>query len=309
VRRGGELALVAFLAILSGCTTEQRSFRAAESARPLSAGRDLIHPELRNRLTEAQPGELIDVVVAVREEKPFRPLTPLVRWDSRYGPFNRDLLATRQREFDEELSERMVKMAPRAARISAQGGVIGEYYALCNCFVASATPKAIEELSEDAEVLALEPADLKGTLHLGETLSVARDRINSDPFFNAGYDGAAWELFVGVLDTGIAINPPSIHYNPTHIDFQRDCVWGGTNCEFTGDPRWNSYDNYGHGTSIAHVITGNAQAGVEHCGVGAPSGLVENHGWRGVPVRNRLRGSVAGPLRRAQGLRPSCLLR
>jgi len=183
------------------------------------------------------------VIVGIKETVPIAPLTSLTGTESRYGPANRQLMTQRQIEFQALHAARSATMDDAVRAIHAAGGATGDRFALCNCFEARATKATLEKLALRDDVVAVSPANLTGELHapVSSPLSTARAAMNSDTYFAWGFDGAGSGLFVGVIDTGISTTQSLS--GPTHVDFMKDCVFGDTNCDFTGDPIWSSSDS------------------------------------------------------------------
>jgi len=87
----------------------------------------------------------------------------------------------------------------------------------------------------------------------------ARTIIRSDPYFNLGQNGG----FIGLLDTGVT-DTHEVFSSPDNLDFLRDCINGGTNCN-TGT--LTTTDIWPHGTSSAGIITAGTGNSAAHRGV------------------------------------------
>lgn len=126
---------------------------------------------------------------------------------------------------------------------------------------------AVARLAERADVVYIEPDDT-GTeppqnANNNDDLQDGRARIVSDPYFNLGQT-SGW---IGLLDTGMRFRH-NLFNNPSHIDFRRDCVNGGANCNRGSSLNPND-DCWDHGTSSAAIISGNNRAGDASRGVTA----------------------------------------
>jgi hypothetical protein len=77
--------------------------------------------------------------------------------------------------------------------------------------------------------------------------------------------------FVGLLDTGVRTSHTTFAASGgDRIDFLRDCVNGGTTCNDTSAPGFNTDDNcWNHGTATASIFTGNANQGIDFQGATA----------------------------------------
>ena len=87
----------------------------------------------------------------------------------------------------------------------------------------------------------------------------ARAIIRSDPYFNLGQNGG----FIGLLDTGVT-DTHEVFSAPDNLDFLRDCVNGGANCN-TGTI--TTTDIWPHGTSSAGIVSAGTGNSVAHRGV------------------------------------------
>ena len=126
---------------------------------------------------------------------------------------------------------------------------------------------AVARLAERPDVVYIEPDDT-GTeppqnANNNDDLQDGRARIVSDPYFNLGQT-SGW---IGLLDTGMRFRH-NLFNNPSHIDFRRDCVNGGANCNRGSSLNPND-DCWDHGTSSAAIISGNNRAGDASRGVTA----------------------------------------
>lgn len=83
--------------------------------------------------------------------------------------------------------------------------------------------------------------------------------IRSDPYFNLGQNGG----FIGLLDTGVT-DTHEVFSSPDNLDFLRDCVNGGANCN-TGTI--TTIDIWPHGTSSAGIISAGTGNSAAHRGV------------------------------------------
>ena len=119
---------------------------------------------------------------------------------------------------------------------------------------------AVERLAADEEVLFIEPVETTDAPPQNDVVD-GRASIVSDPYFNLGLT-TGW---IGLLDTGVR-RTHVVFNSPSHIDFMRDCVNGGANCN-TGTALNPNDDCWDHGTSSAAIITANGRQGNAFRGV------------------------------------------
>lgn len=231
---------------------------------------------------KVRPDELVEVVITVAEPRPMKALPRLDPAELRESHANQLRLAARQHAFDQERAWRLLSQERHVAAVRARGGELVEQHTLCNCFTARVPAAAVEALARDPEVRSVdlrytnvEPPDANPNNDLID----GRARINSDVYFNAGYDGSKGGYYVGVLDTGVR-SSHTMFTAPDHIIFERDCTAGGVNCENTGNANWSSDDDcWNHGTQTIGIITGNANVGADWRGV--TNALVDS--WKVYP--------------------------
>jgi len=225
-----------------------------------------VDPGLAETLAKARPDELVEVLITVAEPRPMPALPRLDPKEAREAHANQLRLASRQHAFDVERDRRFQSQRRHVAAVMARGGQLVEQHALCNCFTARVPAAAIEALAKDPEIRAVDPRftnTVPPDANPNNDLIDGRTRINSDYYYNAGFDGTKPGYYVGVLDTGIR-SSHVMFAAPDHIAFERDCTVGGTNCENTGHANWTADDDcWNHGTKTIGIITGNANVGAD----------------------------------------------
>jgi len=151
----------------------------------------------------------------------------------------------------------------RQARERKVGSVeFVESFWLVNTVLVKAPLAAVPVLLGYQEVLYVEPQH-SGEKPPANDIAAGRGDIVSDPYFNLGQT-SGW---IGLLDTGARFSH-TLFTSPSHIDYRRDCVNGGSNCNSGGSLNPND-DCWNHGTSTAAVITGNNNLGNGSRGVTA----------------------------------------
>ena len=124
---------------------------------------------------------------------------------------------------------------------------------------------AVPKLIEQEDVLYIEPQNSgekppQNAIN-NDDVDDGRRLIVSDPYFNLGQTGG----WIGLLDTGMRFTH-SLFTNPSNVDFRRDCVNGGSNCN-TGTNLNPNDDCWDHGTSSGAIIVANANQGNAFRGV------------------------------------------
>jgi len=120
-----------------------------------------------------------------------------------------------------------------------------------------------------------------------------RAEIVSDPYFGLSLT-SGW---IGLLDTGL--RRTHVQFNqPSHIDFMRDCVNGGADCN-TGANLNPNDDCWNHGTSSAAIITANARRGNAFRGV---TGITLDS-WKLYPSSTNAAGACNGFLNSTAAVR------
>lgn len=141
----------------------------------------------------------------------------------------------------------------------------------------------VERLAEDEEVLYIEPDNTFDAPPQDDVVDGRRD-IVSDPYFDLGLT-TGW---IGLLDTGVR-RSHVLFNSPSHIDFMRDCVNGGADCN-TGTALNPNDDCWNHGTSSAAIITANARQGDAFRGV---TGITLDS-WKVYPSSTDANGNCNG---------------
>lgn len=118
---------------------------------------------------------------------------------------------------------------------------------------------AVSALAERQDILYIQPAisgeEPPQNANNNDDVDDGRARMVSDPYFNLGQTGG----WIGLLDTGMRFTHTQLT-SPSHVDFRRDCVNGGANCN-TGTTLNPVDDCWDHGTSSGAIITANANQG------------------------------------------------
>jgi subtilisin family serine protease len=224
------------------------------------AARDPVHPLLRRWLDERDPADQEELLVVTRETVPIPRFPEPALDEPRDSGRNRELLARSQRLVDEIAQRRAQGGRALAERVAAVGGKVLEEFWLISGAVVTMPLDGVRRLADSEDVISIEPR------HTGEEppqddVADARSRIDSDPYFDLGQTGG----WIGLLDTGARFTHTLLS-NPSNVDFRRDCVNGGADCNTgTGlDPNDTSWN---HGTCSAAILVGNSNQGEDYRGV------------------------------------------
>jgi len=142
-----------------------------------------------------------------------------------------------------------------------------ERFWLVNAMLVEMPLGAVRELADREDVLYVEPRfageEPPQNANPNDDVDDGRARIVSDPYFGLGLTGG----WIGLLDTGLRFTH-TLFNSPSHIDFRRDCINGGADCN-TGSNLNPNDDCWNHGTSSAAIISGNDNLGNAFRGVTA----------------------------------------
>lgn len=235
---------------------------------PAPRGRDKISPRLANWLIERDPEEREVIVINLAETLTI-PRFPEPEIDEpRDSAGNQRLLEEAQSMVGELQERRLGSNARLVEELGRQyqARVIERFW-LVNALTVEMPLGAVARLAQRPDVLYIEPDDTGAeppqNTNNNDDVQDGRARIVSDPYFNLGQT-SGW---IGLLDTGMRFTH-NLFNSPSHIDFRRDCVNGGADCNSGGSLNPND-DCWDHGTSSAAIISGNNRAGVAFRGVTA----------------------------------------
>lgn len=235
--------------------------------------REKLHPALKAEVQKLSSGAAPDrterVVVNFKE---YMKIPRFPRPDvsqPRDSAFNQSAMA-RAAQMVEEIRQ---SRAPRYDSLAQElghlyGARVTETFWLINGVEVELPLSAVSRLASRADVLYVEPSESGEAPpqngNGSDDIDDGRFRIASDPYFNLGQTGG----WIGLLDTGVRFSH-TLFNNPSHIDFRRDCVVGGSDCNTMNAGFNPSDDCWNHGTSTADIITGNENMGFPFRGVSA----------------------------------------
>jgi serine protease AprX len=218
-----------------------------------------IHPLLGKWMSERSGEDREQVLISFRDDLHMPRFPDPEPDETRRSAANRgasrnaqrlvkEVSAARAERYDELSRElRELKCEPR------------ETFWIVNSMLVDMPLEAVSKLAERDDVLYVEPRfageEPPQNTNANDDVDDGRARIVSDPYFNLGQTGG----WIGLLDTGLRFTHTQFN-SPSHIDFRRDCVNGGADCN-TGAGLNPNDDCWNHGTSSAAIITGNANQG------------------------------------------------
>jgi serine protease AprX len=228
--------------------------------------RDKVHPTLRRWLGERSDEEREQIVVVLSDTMAIPRFPEPAIEEPRQTDRNQRLI-----ERGEELVRSIeAQRAPGYEQFETQltdyDAVLVERFWIINGVVVEMPLSAVERLASRDDVVSIEPR-FSGEEPPQDEVDDGRARIRSDPYFNLAPPlgpqlNGGW---IGLLDTGVRFSHTQLT-NPSHIDFRRDCINGGADCN-TGTTLNPNDDCWNHGTSSAAIIVANANQGNDFRGV------------------------------------------
>jgi len=254
--------------------------KLSRAHRALGTNSAAIHPRLAATLESAAADTPLEVIIAARS---IARLSSLPRYDRELDaddPYNLEIEYQREllRRADGEL--RALERAPLVAAVEELGGRVIEQFRVGNALVVETSAGSLRALLEErAEIAAVSPV-ASDEAPAAYYIDDGRARQDSDPFEEAGYDGAGYR--VGLLDTGLY----AAHYvfnSPDPVYIHRDCWWTpNSDCSESGFFPWYLYYDAGdpaasggHGTGMADILAGNSRLGDGYRGV-APGAHIDS---------------------------------
>lgn len=221
-----------------------------------------INPLVRKAISSSRSGERIEVLV-VFDDPVGIPRFPEPATGERGANGADREYAARREEIVKSLEARRAADNEPLAIVRQFNGEVLERFWLINAVRVQIPVDAIEKLATNARVLAIDPTatDIPPPQDADATNDVDDGRaiIRSDPYFNLGLNSG----FIGLLDTGVR-DTHVVFASPDNLDFLRDCVGGGANCN-TG--AITTTDPWPHGTASAAIISAGTGGGAAFRGV------------------------------------------
>lgn len=221
-----------------------------------------INPLVRKEIASIDPGQRIEVLVVFEDPVGVSRFPEPATGERGADGADRRFSARRE-EIIKSLEARRAADQEPVAILREVGAEIIERFWLINAVKVQMPAGAIEKLAANALVLAIDPTatDIPPPQDADATNDVDDGRavIRSDPYFGLGLNSG----FIGLLDTGVR-DTHAVFGSPDNLDFLRDCVGGGTNCN-TG--AITTTDPWPHGTSSAAIISAGTGGGAAFRGV------------------------------------------
>jgi serine protease AprX len=245
-----------------------------------------IHPVLRTLLDE-RPNDREQLLINLSDDMTIPRFPEPSMDEARESEANR-VASERAEALIREITDRRAENHERLSRELSESYEceVLETYWLVNAMLVEMPLTAVPALAEREDVLSVEPRytgeEPPQNPNANDDVDDGRARMVSDPYFN--FIGG----FIGLLDTGVRFTHTQFN-NPSNIDFRRDCVNGGADCN-TG-PNLNPNDDcWNHGTSTAAIITGNANQGDAFRGVTR----ITLDSWKVYPTASDASGNCVG---------------
>jgi hypothetical protein len=225
-----------------------------------------IHPLLQRWLRERPGGEAEVIVINFRDDFRIPRFPEPSVGEPRSAARNKRALARADALVAEITARRAgpYKEITQMLRDSYKAEMLETFW-LIKAVTVKMPLEMVPRLAERKEVMYLEPDTTEDkppqNANNADDVDDGRGRINSDPFFNLGQTGG----FIGLLDSGIRATHRQFT-SPSNIDFRRDCVNGGNDCN-SGTTLNPNDDCWNHGTSSAAIITANNRDGNAFRGV------------------------------------------
>jgi serine protease AprX len=224
-----------------------------------------LHPVLSRWLEERPQDDVAEVLINFRDPLTIPRFPELDQGKKRSAAANRSALShARQlaKKIDARRAERQKDLLGELRELKVKPV---ERFWIIDGLLARMPLSAVKRLVEHEEILYLEPRfageEPPQNTNANDDVDDGRARMVTDPYFNLGLTSG----FIGLLDTGVRFSHRQFN-SPSHIDFRRDCVNGGSNCN-TGTGLNPNDDCWNHGTSSAAIITANARDGNAFRGV------------------------------------------
>ena len=228
---------------------------------------DKLHPLLRRWLDERRSDEREQLLVSFRDDLTIPRFPDPVPEETRRSAANRRAVKAAQQLVGEITETRAKRYDELERELREYKAKPLERFWLVNALLVDMQLGAAAKLAERDDVLYVAPRysgeEPPQNANPNDDVDDGRARIVSDPYFNLGLTGG----WIGLLDTGVRFTHTQFN-SPRHIDFRRDCVNGGADCN-TGPGLNPNDDCWNHGTKSAGIITGNANSGAAFRGVTA----------------------------------------
>ena len=215
-----------------------------------------ISPVLEDWLQHRNPSDEVELIVTFRDDLPMPRLPELGEGEDREKWTRRnDAIETLRRARAESQAKSLARLRQYGELKQDQG------FWIVNALSGHTTLGQVKRLAESPDVVYLQPA-MGGEKppadgNPNNDAIDARADIVSDPYFNLSLT----RPWIGLLDTGVR-DSHDMFNGPDNLAWLRDCVNGGTWCNNSSNPGYDTTDfAWNHGTSSAGILAGNNSLG------------------------------------------------
>jgi hypothetical protein len=255
-----------FVQEISRDAFSNRSFQRNKAIAAAEQPREKIHPMLKKTLASRAANETALLVINFRDEVKIPRFPKLVTTEPYNSAVNTNVRTRAQQLIQEIKGRRSAAYQRFTQELSANyNATVLETFWLTNAVLVKMPLGAVTALAQRQDVMYVQPNNAgekpPQNTNNNDDVDDGRTRIVSDPYFNLSLT----QGWIGLLDTGMRFTHTQFN-NPSHIDFRRDCVNGGADCN-TGSELNPNDDCWNHGTSSGAIITANANQGDAYRGV------------------------------------------
>jgi serine protease AprX len=228
--------------------------------------REKIHPILKKWMTERAGNETELVLINLRDPLKM-PRFPEPAVDEPHDSATNKKAMSRGAQLIRDMQGRRAEIYGRLTKEFADRYrmKVLETFWLVQAMLVKMPLSTVSALADREDVLYIQPENSgeepPQNANNNDDVDDGRARLVSDPYFSLNLIGG----WIGLLDTGMRFTHTQFN-SPSHIDFRRDCVNGGNDCN-TGTSLNPNDDCWDHGTSSGAIITANANQGNAFRGV------------------------------------------
>jgi serine protease AprX len=226
-----------------------------------------LHPRLEQLLASGDPHQPVTLVINLKDDLVMPRLPDPKPGETRESTAGKEAIGQTEAIIEQLRQQRQKQQASTIERLRGLKAEVDEQFWLINGIVVTAPLESVKSMLQLSEVLYIEPRDAgekPPDANPDNDVLDGRDDIDSDPYFNLPSMTGG---YIGLLDTGVRATHTLFAAPGDHIDFLRDCVQGGPNCNDTTLPGYNTDDDcWNHGTSTAAIVTGNSNLGTAYRG-------------------------------------------
>lgn len=224
-----------------------------------------LHPVVQEWLRTRPDADRVEVLISFVETAPVPRFPEPAVYEPRDSATNKKALARSEEIVKSLIARRSSALAQMRRAVDTEQPSKEESFWLAPVVSTETTIRSVRAYAALNQVTSIRPR-FGGEVppqngNNNDDVQDGRARMVSDPYFNLGLTRG----FIGLLDTGMRFTHRQFN-GPSNIDFRRDCVNGGANCN-TGANLNPNDDCWNHGTSSAAIITANNRDGDAFRGV------------------------------------------